>query len=182
MQHIFTSDDFRFLIEYPFKSNIPITIIFTHVRPIPSAKRITHVCPDSDKIDPFQDFWFLTTHLHYEWLPISNRIPFQIKHTHYSYLHSCLTHTQCKALNACLPGFWENRPESRFFVFDDTFPLLNNFRFLIEYPFKSNIPITVIYTHVWPIPSAKRLTHACQDSEKIDPKSRFFKHPFKSNK
>ena len=58
----------------------------------------------------------------------------QYRSTHYSYLYSCLTHTQCEALNV--------RP--RFFVFGDTFLTTNNFRFLIEYPFKSNISIAVI--------------------------------------
>ena len=42
----------------------------------------------------------------------------QYHSTHYSYLYSCLTHTQCEALNARLPGFWENQAKLRFFVFD----------------------------------------------------------------
>ncbi len=41
----------------------------------------------------------------YKWLTISNWIPFQIKDTSYSYLYSCLTYSQCEALNTRLPGF-----------------------------------------------------------------------------
>ncbi len=106
----FSANKFRFLIEYPFKSNKPITVIYTHVRPISSAKRLTPGCPDSEKIDPNQ-----------------------------------------------------------YFSFDDTFFTTNDFRFLIhviEYPLKSNLPITVIYTHVRSIPSGKGLMPACLDSEK----------------
>ncbi len=130
---------------------------------------LTPACPDSEKIVPNQDFLLITTHFHYEQLKISNRIPFQIKHTHYCCLYSCPTHTECKALNARLPGFHENRVRCGFFVFDATFFTMKNFRFLIEYSFKSNNPITIIYTHVRTIPSAKHLTPACPDSKKINP-------------
>ncbi len=102
----FFTNDFRFLIEYTFKSYILITVIYTHVWPMPSAK-----CLTPEKIC----FW---RHIfHYKRLRISNRIPCQVKYTHCFYLYSCLTHTQCKALNTRLPGFRENRAKSRFFRF-----------------------------------------------------------------
>ncbi len=107
----FFSDDFWFLIEYPFKWNIPTTVICTNVPPIPRAICLTHARLDSEKIKIFR--------------------------------------------------FWGH-------IFTT-----NDFRFLIEYSFKSNIPITVIYTHVCPIPSANCLTHACPDSEKIEPNRDF---------
>ena len=128
-RHIFTTNDWRFLIEYPFKANISITVIYTHVLPIPSAKRLMHACPDPEEINPNRDYSCLTAHFHYKRLQISKRIPFQMKHTHCCYLYSCLTQTQCKALNARLPWSRKNRPESRFLVFDDTFSLNDQYTF-----------------------------------------------------
>ena len=58
---------------------------------------LTHACPDPEKIDPNQGFPFLTPHFQCERLQISNWIPYLIKHSHYSYLYSCPTHTQCEA-------------------------------------------------------------------------------------
>ena len=115
----FYTNDFWFLIEYPLKWNIPIILIYTNVPPLPRAICLMHTCLDSKKIEIF--FLFLKTHFYFERLQISNRILFQIKYTHYYYLYSCLTYTQYEALNAHLPEFWENWPESRFF--DDTLSL-----------------------------------------------------------
>ncbi len=121
---------------------------------------LTHACPDSEKVDLNWDFSFLMTYFHYERLHISNRIPLEMKYTLNCYLYPCLAHTQCEVLNAHLP---------KWYIFST-----NDFGFLIEYHFKWNIPITVIYTHVWPIPSAKCLMHTCPDSKKIDPNRDFF--------
>ncbi len=49
-----------------------------------------------------------------------------------------------------------------------TVMVMNDLWFLIEYPFKSNIPITVIYTDVPPITSANRLMHGYCHTEKMD--------------
>ncbi len=86
-------------------NRIPFQIKDTNYSYLNSCPTHTQCKAGSKKIGPNQDFSFLTTHFHCKRLKISNRIPFQIKHIHYSYLHSCLTHTQCEVLNARLPSF-----------------------------------------------------------------------------
>ncbi len=68
------ANGFRFLIEYLFKSNIPIMVIYSNVPPIPSAKRVMHSYCNAEKKDVFL-FDTIDTFWHY-WMPFSDRIPF----------------------------------------------------------------------------------------------------------
>ncbi len=112
----------------------------------------------------------------YKQVLISNQIQFWIKYARYCYLQWCPFHNQFQARNARLLPYWENG----LFVFGATFFTTDDFWFQIEYPFKSNIPITIIYSDIPSITSSKQVTHGYCHTEKMD--FRFLiEYPFNSN-